>query len=119
MAFQRSIQLNPSYALVRLFYSFYLEAMGRLDEAILEAEQARALDPLSLQANLNLGWQYLRAGCLERAQLVFQSTAELNPDFWGVHWGLGHYYRQRLIPLAPVGSTGGGLDATRAAARPG
>ena len=25
----------------------------------------------------------------------------------------------RLIPLAPVGSTGGGLDATRAAARPG
>ena len=26
---------------------------------------------------------------------------------------------QRLIPLAPVGSTGGGLDATRAAARPG
>ena len=27
--------------------------------------------------------------------------------------------RKRLIPLAPVGSTGGGLDATRAAARPG
>ena len=26
---------------------------------------------------------------------------------------------ERLIPLAPVGSTGGGLDATRAAARPG
>ena len=26
---------------------------------------------------------------------------------------------KRLIPLAPVGSTGGGLDATRAAARPG
>jgi hypothetical protein len=27
--------------------------------------------------------------------------------------------KKRLIPLAPVGSTGGGLDATRAAARPG
>ena len=26
---------------------------------------------------------------------------------------------KRLIPLAPVGSTGGGLDATRAAARSG
>ena len=26
---------------------------------------------------------------------------------------------ERLIPLAPVGSTGGGLDATRPAARPG
>ena len=29
------------------------------------------------------------------------------------------FCRKRLIPLAPVGSTGGGLDATRAAARPG
>ena len=29
------------------------------------------------------------------------------------------YWDLRLIPLAPVGSTGGGLDATRAAARPG
>ena len=29
------------------------------------------------------------------------------------------YALQRLIPLAPVGSTGGGLDATRAAPRPG
>ena len=29
------------------------------------------------------------------------------------------YSYKRLIPLAPVGSTGGGLDATRAAARPG
>ena len=30
-----------------------------------------------------------------------------------------HELMIRLIPLAPVGSTGGGLDATRAAARPG
>ena len=54
-AFQRSIQLNPSYALVRLFYSFYLEAMGRPDEAIREAEEARTLDPLSLQAQSQSG----------------------------------------------------------------
>ena len=32
---------------------------------------------------------------------------------WEMEWN------KRLIPLAPVGSTGGGLDATRAAARPG
>jgi TolB-like protein/Flp pilus assembly protein TadD len=93
-AFKRSIQLNPSYAQARVFYSFYLETMGRQDEAIREAEQARIIDPLSLAVNVNLGWQYLQAGRRERAKQVFESTAELNPTFWGVHWGLGHYYRQ-------------------------
>ena len=35
------------------------------------------------------------------------------------NWFLARQIGKRLIPLAPVGSTGGGLDATRAAARPG
>ena len=93
-ALKHSIQLNPSYAQARLFYSFFLEAMGRPDESIREAEKARSFDPLSLQANINLGWQYLRAGWPERARLVFESTAELDPDFWGVHWRPAHYYRR-------------------------
>jgi tetratricopeptide (TPR) repeat protein len=93
-AIKHAIQLNPSYAQARLFHSIYLEAMGRQDEAIAEAEQARAIDPLSLAVNVNLGWQYLQAGRLEQARRLFESTAELNPDFWSVHWGLGHYYRQ-------------------------
>ncbi len=51
-----AIQLNPSFAQARLFHSIYLEAMGRQDEAIREAEQAKAIDPLSLAINVNLGW---------------------------------------------------------------
>ena len=34
-------------------------------------------------------------------------------------WETASETEERLIPLAPVGSTGGGLDATRPAARPG
>ncbi len=94
-AFKRSIELNAHYAQARLFYSFFLEAMGRQDEAIREAETARAIDPLSLGANVNLGWQYLRADRLDDALRQFNATAELNPDFWGVHWGMGHYHLRR------------------------
>ena len=94
-AFKRSIQLNPSYAQARVSYSFYLEAMGRKEEAIREAEEARAIDPLSLSANVNLGWQYLQADRLERARQQFESTLELNSNFWGVHWALSHYYRRK------------------------
>ena len=94
-AFQRSIELNPSLAQARLFYSFYLEAMGRQDEAIREAEEARAIDPLSPAINMNLGWQYLRAGRLEDAKKQFESTGELNSHLWGAHWGMGDYHRRK------------------------
>ena len=93
-AFKRSIQINPSYAQARVSYSFYLQAMGRQEEAIREAEEARSIDPLSPAANINLGWQYLQADRPERARQQFESTAELDPYIWGVHWGLGHYHRR-------------------------
>jgi len=113
-AFKRSIALNRSYAQARLFYSFFLEAMGRQQEAIRQAEEAKALDPLSLAANVNLGWQYLRAGRREEARSLFDSTAELAPDFWGVHWGLGHYHRARgdygaaVVAFQKAVASGGG-----------
>ncbi len=47
--------------------------MGRQKEAIREAEEARAYDPLSLAANVNLGWQYFQAGQLEQARQIFES----------------------------------------------
>lgn len=94
-ALKRSVALDPSYAQARIFYSFFLEAMGRQEEAIREAEIAKTYDPLSLAANTNLGWQYLRAERLEQARQIFDGTAELDPGFWGVHWGLGQYYRRK------------------------
>ena len=93
-AFLRALEINPSYAQGHIFYSFFLEAMGRQEEAIREAEAAKLNDPLSLPANVNLAWQYLRAGRLEQAFGQLEKTGELQTDFWGVHWGLGHYYRQ-------------------------
>ena len=69
--------------------------MGRQDAAIPEAEAARTIDPLSLGINVNLGWQYLRGDRLADALRQFEATAEMNPDFWGVHWGMGHYFLRR------------------------
>ncbi|HSR70915.1 MAG TPA: tetratricopeptide repeat protein, partial [Kiloniellales bacterium] len=94
-AFRRSIELDPSYAQAHKFYSYFLEAMGRQDAAIREAEAAKAIDPLSLSVNVNLGWQYLQGGRPEDARRVFESTRELDPTFWGVHWGLGQYHLRR------------------------
>lgn len=93
-AFARAIELNPSDTQALIFYSVYFEAMGEQDEAVRVAEEARTIDPLSLPVNVNLGWQYLQAGRLDQARQVFESTHELDPDFWSVHWGFGHYHRR-------------------------
>jgi eukaryotic-like serine/threonine-protein kinase len=49
-AFQRSIDLNPSSAVSRTYYADYLEAMGRFDDAIVQAEMAKRLEPESSAA---------------------------------------------------------------------
>jgi TolB-like protein/DNA-binding winged helix-turn-helix (wHTH) protein/Tfp pilus assembly protein PilF len=46
--FKRAIQLDPSYATAHQWYAEYLSWMGRFDEALVESEKARQLDPLSM-----------------------------------------------------------------------
>lgn len=110
-SFRRSIEINPSYAQAHLFYSYFLEAMGDEAGAVREAEAARRLDPLSLPLNINLVWQYLRAGKAEAALERLEWTRDLNPDFWGVHWGYGQYYRSMGASESAIASFERAVDA--------
>ncbi|MEE8251895.1 MAG: tetratricopeptide repeat protein [Gemmatimonadales bacterium] len=94
-ALRRALELNPSFAQGHAWYSIHLEAMGRHEEAILEAERARELDPLSLGANVNLGWQLYQAGRHREAVEQYNKTLELDPSFWGAHWALGVYFQSQ------------------------
>ncbi len=91
-SFDRAVEINPSYARAHIFYSYYHEAMGDKDAAIRASEIARRLDPLSRATNINLGWQYLQAGQHADALEIFAHTAELYPNHWSVHWGIGQYH---------------------------
>jgi len=46
-AFERAIDLNPSYAEARMFYSHYLAIMGRAEESTEQMQLALELDPLN------------------------------------------------------------------------
>jgi tetratricopeptide (TPR) repeat protein len=46
--FRRALELNPNYATAHHWYAEHLAFRGRFDEARVEAERARQLDPLSL-----------------------------------------------------------------------
>ena len=68
--------------------------MGRHEDAVSRARYAKHLNPLSLAASLNLGWQMYQAGKYIEANAEVDNLIEFDPKFWGGHWAKGHIYNQ-------------------------
>lgn len=88
-AFRRAIECNPGYASAHHGYSIYLRDVGRFDDAVAEAERARALDPISPIINANLGDTYFYARRYDKAIAQHRETLLLAPDFGATHLYLG------------------------------
>ena len=93
--FQRAIELNPSYATTHQWYSHYLRAMGRLPEALQQAQQAQQSDPLSLSINTTLAARYRDLHDFKQALDVAQRTLELDSNFAPGHELLASIYEQQ------------------------
>lgn len=76
--FLQAIKLKPSYAPAHQWYSSYLVALERFDEAIAEAKRTQELEPLSFTASSHLGWILYLAGQNDRA--IAQCTRILSLD---------------------------------------
>lgn len=90
--FQRAIELNPNYAPAHQWYSHLLMARGRTGESVSAAKRATEIDPLSLPANLNVGWQDHWARHYDLAVEHLRKLLEMDPNFEQGHWGLGLAY---------------------------
>ena len=108
--FRRAIQLDPSYAPAHHWYSYFLTARGRHDEAIAEIGQALALDPVSLIINADAGLVFYFARRFEDAERQLRATLELDADFAYAHFGLG-------MVLEAMGRTEEAIAEARAAAQ--
>lgn len=87
--FKRAIELNPAYANAHDGQSFYFKATGQHEKAIRACLQAQRADPLSLFANVSLGWAYYFARQYERAAEQDRKALEMDPQFSFAHWNLG------------------------------
>jgi tetratricopeptide (TPR) repeat protein len=56
--FKQAIALNPNYATAHEWYSIYLTAMDRPQEAAVEIGRAHDLDPLSLTISTDMGFDF-------------------------------------------------------------
>lgn len=93
--FQRAIELDSNNPRSRLSYAFFLSEMGRFDEAVVQAKEARSIDPLSPVAGIYLGKVLLFARRNAEAIEELQKTVELNPNFWVARAELGEAYEQK------------------------
>jgi eukaryotic-like serine/threonine-protein kinase len=89
-SFRRAIDLNPKYATAHHWYAWFLFAVERFDQALVELERAQELDPLSLIVNDHLGYALLLAGRTDEALAQLHKTRELDPTFPWTYWRLGN-----------------------------
>jgi serine/threonine-protein kinase len=85
----RAIRLNPHSSEARRARAHLFSNLGRHEEAIIEAEKARELDPLSLITRTLEARFLFYANHLPEAREGLEKTLQINPDFWVAHLTLG------------------------------
>lgn len=92
--FKRAIELNDRYATAHQWYSIYLAAAGRPDEALKEIQLARERDPLSLSINTDIGFHYYYTRQYDQAIKQLKMVLEMKKDFPLAHFWLGRCYQE-------------------------
>lgn len=93
--FQTAIKLKPAYASAHQWYSSYLVAVERFDEAIAEAKRTEELEPLSFVASSHLGWIYYLSGKNDEAIEQCRKILELDPSSFPARRYLGLAYEAK------------------------
>ena len=90
--FKRAIELNPSYAAAHMWYAHYLVAVGRSDEAVVEAKRSLELDPFSQFMRDYAEWACYLARRYDLAIQLSRKSVELTPQSPWAHVDLAQAY---------------------------
>lgn len=99
--FKRALDLNPHYTTAHIWYSQLLVAFGRHDEAIEQLDRALEEEPLSVNANLAIGYRSYYTGRYPHAIEISHKVLAMDPQCVPAHVLLGRVYvQQRLYDAA-------------------
>ena len=111
--FKRGLELNRSFGDGHRQYSTYLRTAARYEEAMVEAQRAVELDPLSAGANGSLGMALGLAGRYDDALKQLRKALDLNPQYASAYWQAGFLYENMgQVPQA-IAEFQKGVDLTR------
>jgi TolB-like protein/lipoprotein NlpI len=92
--FDKALRLRPGYATAHQFYGYYLTAMGKLDDAIVERKKAVDLDPISPLLNSALAEAYYHARRFDVTIDESHKALELDPGYAIALVNIGRAYEQ-------------------------
>ncbi|HYK88426.1 MAG TPA: protein kinase, partial [Acidobacteriota bacterium] len=93
--YRRAIEINPNYANARCFYSFFLHAMRRSQEARGQVEKALELDPYNPFFHMALAVQLINEGRPDEALAPLYMAAKMQPDSLFIHNNLWAAFHQK------------------------
>ena len=82
VAYRRALELDPNYATGRHWYAFFLQTVGRYEEALEERRRALEIDPLTPMYGVGLADLHLAMHRPDRAMEAVERTLERDPRFW-------------------------------------
>jgi tetratricopeptide (TPR) repeat protein/DNA-binding winged helix-turn-helix (wHTH) protein len=93
-AFRRALELDPNYATGHHWYAFYLQTLGRFDEALDERRRALEIDPLTPMLGVGLAGLYLAMRQPDHAAEAAERTLQRYPRFWYARLNRGQALEQ-------------------------
>lgn len=93
--FKQATTLDPNNADTHSWYSWYLLAMGRVDEAMKEIERAQDLDPFSAPITFSLGQVLYHARRYDEALRQDRRGLEMYPDDGRFYMAMADVYEQK------------------------
>jgi DNA-binding winged helix-turn-helix (wHTH) protein/Tfp pilus assembly protein PilF/TolB-like protein len=94
-AFRRALELDPNYATGHHWYAFFLQMVGRFDEALAERHRALEIDPLTPMLGVGLAGLYLAMRRPDQAADAAERTLQRYPRFWYARLNRGQALEQR------------------------
>lgn len=98
--YRRAIELNPNYPTAHQWYAESLALQGRFDEAFVEIERARQLDPLSLIIGSDYAVILYFSRQYDRAIEQFRSVLDREPRFPRAHMVIYAYAQKGMYAEA-------------------
>jgi tetratricopeptide (TPR) repeat protein len=92
---QRAIEEHPEYADLRHRCSQVLQRLGRIEEAVAEAEHALAINPRYVNALIQLAQLYQATDRQVAGIIRLEQAVQLGANYPDVHYLLGQMYQAR------------------------
>ena len=109
---KRALELNPNHVPAQLWYSGFLNVMGRNEEAIDKIKWIKEHDPVSFLACIYASIVYHCSRQDDIAVEELQKAIELNPASYMPHWYLVNAYVQKAMFSEAVEEAQKALDLT-------